>query len=275
MKLIEKKCPGCGASLKFDENDTSVTCEYCNKTLYIQRDEVKYNHLSDKNLERAYQFVDEYGKPLVKGVAAFSIGVFVVIFIVFIIVFVTVISKIFDNENINSNIDSYFDNYKEKAENTKSEYDFKLEEIDETSLKTFFDTAIVDLENLKVFATNGSDPDFSVSKKWSKVGAYLLVSKDTKSNILYTIITQTYKNNSTGKETVTYAAVEFKNLKYTDNGIINHSFVGFTRAPRLELVSGNVYSMVYGYNDLELLYNQLIRSKSGNYTIDASEGMDI
>ena len=275
MKLIEKKCPGCGASLKFDENDTSVTCEYCNKTLYIQRDEVKYNHLSDNNLDKAYQFVDEYGKPFVKGVAAISIGVFVVIFIVFIIIFVTIISKVFDNENINSNIDSCLDNYKEKAENTKSEYDFKLDEMDETSLKTFFDTAIVDLNSLNIFAIKEPDPDFSISKKWSNVGACLLVSKDTKSNILYTILTQTYKNNSNGKETVTYAAVEFKNLKYTDNGIINHSFVGFTRAPQLELVSGNVYSMVYGYTDLELLYNQLIRSKSGDYTIDASEGMDI
>ena len=57
MKLVEKKCPNCGAGLKFDENDTNVTCEYCNKMYYLQKDEKKiafnkYNHSLSNDIIR-------------------------------------------------------------------------------------------------------------------------------------------------------------------------------------------------------------------------------
>ena len=38
MKIIEKKCPGCGADVKFDENATKGVCEYCKKEFLIQKD---------------------------------------------------------------------------------------------------------------------------------------------------------------------------------------------------------------------------------------------
>ncbi len=41
MKLIEKKCPNCGAGLAFNESDKSVQCEYCKMNYEIKRDEKK------------------------------------------------------------------------------------------------------------------------------------------------------------------------------------------------------------------------------------------
>jgi len=38
MKLIEKKCPNCGASLSFDSTDKEVTCKYCNVSFEIERE---------------------------------------------------------------------------------------------------------------------------------------------------------------------------------------------------------------------------------------------
>lgn len=38
MKLIEKKCPNCGAELKFEKDETEVKCNYCNTSYIIQRD---------------------------------------------------------------------------------------------------------------------------------------------------------------------------------------------------------------------------------------------
>ncbi len=29
IRLIQKSCPNCGANLKFNVNDESVTCDYC------------------------------------------------------------------------------------------------------------------------------------------------------------------------------------------------------------------------------------------------------
>ena len=39
MKLIEKKCPNCGANLEFSETDKSCKCEYCHRSFEIERDE--------------------------------------------------------------------------------------------------------------------------------------------------------------------------------------------------------------------------------------------
>ncbi len=38
MRIVEKKCPGCGANIKFNENDSKITCEYCKKELLIEKD---------------------------------------------------------------------------------------------------------------------------------------------------------------------------------------------------------------------------------------------
>ena len=38
MRIVEKKCPNCGASLEFDENAKSCKCDYCKRTFEIERD---------------------------------------------------------------------------------------------------------------------------------------------------------------------------------------------------------------------------------------------
>lgn len=37
MKLVEKKCPNCGAGLSFDENAKSCKCEYCKREFEVER----------------------------------------------------------------------------------------------------------------------------------------------------------------------------------------------------------------------------------------------
>ena len=91
MKFVEKKCPNCGAGLKFDDGATSVACEYCNQTFYIQKDEKKYAKVDDAHLADAYKFVDEVGKPIVKAFAAAQIGMMIVPVIIFVIAFVAAV----------------------------------------------------------------------------------------------------------------------------------------------------------------------------------------
>ena len=47
MRLIEKKCPNCGASLEFNEDDRSCKCDYCKRSFVIERDE---NNKKEYNL---------------------------------------------------------------------------------------------------------------------------------------------------------------------------------------------------------------------------------
>ena len=39
MKLVEKKCPSCGAQLEFEPEDVKVKCEYCGH-IFLMDDEV-------------------------------------------------------------------------------------------------------------------------------------------------------------------------------------------------------------------------------------------
>lgn len=39
MKLIEKKCPNCGASLEFDDQAKSCKCSYCHRSFEIERNQ--------------------------------------------------------------------------------------------------------------------------------------------------------------------------------------------------------------------------------------------
>ena len=56
MKLIEKKCPNCGGSVEFNENDTSCKCEYCHRSFEIERDEKKEDQyvLNEKIINKMF-----------------------------------------------------------------------------------------------------------------------------------------------------------------------------------------------------------------------------
>ena len=58
MKLVELKCKNCGANLKVPENQTNITCEFCNTTFHLD-DEVQ--HIQYDNMQQSgYEF--EKGK---------------------------------------------------------------------------------------------------------------------------------------------------------------------------------------------------------------------
>ncbi len=84
MKLIEKKCPNCGAGLTFDENSTNVQCEYCKMNYEIKRDDTKID-----NPEEAYDLVK------VKKVASVFFTYFavssIISFVIFLLVFIFIV----------------------------------------------------------------------------------------------------------------------------------------------------------------------------------------
>ena len=54
MKLVELKCKNCGANLKVPENQTNITCEFCNTTFHLD-DEVQ--HIQYDNMQQSgYEF---------------------------------------------------------------------------------------------------------------------------------------------------------------------------------------------------------------------------
>lgn len=49
MRLIEKECPNCGAGVKFNEDDKSCKCEYCQREFEIERDKEDKKRFDPKN----------------------------------------------------------------------------------------------------------------------------------------------------------------------------------------------------------------------------------
>ena len=95
MKLIEKKCPNCGAELKFDKDDTEVKCNYCETNYEIQRDpsldELLKNAVDASNFILHKKMFTGYRK----GITIFTIIVFCFILCVFFIIFFNVFPRLF------------------------------------------------------------------------------------------------------------------------------------------------------------------------------------
>ena len=95
MKLVEKKCPNCGAKLTFEKTDKSVVCKYCNQSYEIERE----NNL-DELIEDGFdprEFVLKQFKTVTKTskyVTIFGVCIFIFIFIIFIIMFFRIFPSI-------------------------------------------------------------------------------------------------------------------------------------------------------------------------------------
>lgn len=93
MKLIEKRCPNCGAGLSFNENDKNVQCEYCKMNYEIKKDEEKQGTLSADEINLVE--VQKVGKyvmlyfilssiiPFILFCVIFGIALFVILKVVF------------------------------------------------------------------------------------------------------------------------------------------------------------------------------------------------
>lgn len=272
MKFVEKKCPNCGAGLKFDDGDGSVACEYCNKTYYIQRDEKKFAKVDQVHLGDAYRFVDEYGKPIVKAFAAIQIVMMVVPIVFFVIIAIFIGSVAFNafghqtgDLDLNDSSLVKDNSFQEQRKKIVT----KMSQIDEVSLQTFHDTSNTYLRNYTGSCVHGN---YSISTGWQSVGVYLLVGKETNKNVLYDVMSHTYKHKKTGKITTLYAAVKFDNLKLTENGIVNNDYMGYPEVPSYDMPE-DTFNGAYGYESVEKLYNQLVRSQSGEYTISATKDL--
>ena len=77
MRLVEKKCPNCGASIKFNNEDKEVECTYCHAHFDIEKDP------EDK-------IVDNFILHA-KTIRTMSKSIFIIAFIIIIIIMITFI----------------------------------------------------------------------------------------------------------------------------------------------------------------------------------------
>lgn len=247
MKLIEKKCPNCGASLEFSETAKSCKCDYCHRTFEVERDNNGIN--IDFNLSELEAPAKAMGKA------------FIIITIVFAIIFISVAVIIGISIN-NSRKD--FDNFvndSESGEKVNGKSDDKLvasniKDIDNSSLK------LLENETSSFTTAKGeSSTKYSYQSKDKEVYKYILAYKDKK-NYVFVVQKVLYINffNSDDRKTV-YIPIKFENVyskldQFEDSteNIIDGAKVD---APEFYLNDEKTSFVRGGYAD----YNQFVEEK--------------
>ena len=267
MKLVQKKCPGCGASLSFNENATKTKCEYCKQEIFIEK-ETK-DHLNGF-AEDVYQLSLEEFRQASKIHKISFYGVMIFIAAIFIM---AIFSFVFFFKDFNSLFngqakdfpmaESSVGNTNTSTENTplKKDYITEISQINESSLSKL---KIDSLNVLNHWTTTLQNPD---STKWEYVGMYLLVSK-TDYNELYMVYRRKYTVNN--KKVETYGAVSYTNLKLNGE-TISESLSGFPLAPMK--TSDDLKTIYFGYKSNEILFNEEIKPKINKYEVKATTGL--
>jgi len=262
MKLVEKKCPNCGAGLSFLEDDKGVVCEYCKKSYFIEKDEKK--DLEDENnIDNFFKLtLTEIEKKQTLGVVIFIMVIIFITVIAFLIIFNSIFMSIrndnFFDDSMNT-VNKDDDIYNEESFVT----DFK--DLDEMTLEIIHDDTRDRLDRLQEYIWDDYNKDI-----WRYAGKYLLVKKDGNGNELYNVYYKSYLGEKTNVKV--FAAVKYSNLKLSSEGLVLTSFNGQLFAPMLFINGGNS-SYVHGYLSDEEFYNKVLRSKSGDYYIKADIGM--
>lgn len=258
MKLIEKKCPNCGASLSFDKHDTDVTCEYCKKSYVIQRDEIKIeNNENSKtdNIEVHYNLVSF--KKRNKAVFLF-VYIVAIIFIISIISSFLIFSRVLFGMFESSNVHTTTNNNEIK----KDIYVTEFSQIDEKSLEIFHEESLKTLNSRKDSNYKGI-----TTGSWTYCGMYLLNKKNGNDNMLYDVFKRTVTTSEATFEV--YGAVKYRTLKLSEDNIVLNDFNGQFIAPMYMIG----YGFVYGYEDNNTLYNRELRELTGDYKVIATEGL--
>ena len=87
MKLIEKKCPNCGAHLKFDNSSKEVTCNYCNATFIIDKEN---DNLVDELSPEFINLQSKNVKTLTKIIIFITLMIFIIVIAIFIVTFLNI-----------------------------------------------------------------------------------------------------------------------------------------------------------------------------------------
>ncbi|MBQ8659395.1 MAG: hypothetical protein IJ475_00960 [Bacilli bacterium] len=267
MRLVQKKCPNCGATIDFDENIKKVKCAYCGQTYVIEKDNDMIKNQEDisKHLDDAFELVAKVQAPF----AAVSIFIFVFIFIIFIAMFIFNFTRISSHR---SELEEAFENnvientILEEVENPNLLVDFS--QIDDDTMATFHKETVKKL-NDSLFASTKS----LVISDWSYVGMYLIIDETFEDTDLIDVYEIKYKVK--GVEYHFYGGVQYYNLELNDDGFVVTNFGGSTLCPTYTL-NLSQYDRVFlsGYESLEELYNKEVREHmTSSYSIKYTDGV--
>ncbi len=262
MKLIEKKCPNCGASLEFDEKDKSCNCTYCHRSYEIEREETK------EDIEYKLKELQEITKKLGPSPIFFIIPVIIFVGFAFLIYSIFSFNVKTDHDNFEKNAKESKENYEKKVKESEEKYNKEKEEKEKIVLledaKDITDSALDNLDHEAVFAIKNAKGNtqktyFTIEeRKRDKV----YVAYKEGSNYFIAIYKVKYKDffNQSDMQTI-YVPLVYENVENP---------IGFYNvkvdAPEYYFTDAKD-TYAYGYASFDEAYNNVVKPLESEYTI--------
>ena len=240
MRLIEKKCPNCGANLEFDENAKSCHCTYCKRSFEIERD---LNDVDKFNL-----IYEKIHKPFK--------AIFIIPFVFAAVIFLIILfSIIFGFRSTSRSMEEEFN---EKSTEIKEKINEGEKIIKDASELTTENMDAIDrhCSSLLHQSTVGrSDTTYSYQTTGDPrlVKTYVAYKKDT--NYIISIYSVIYHNffNQSDQQTV-YVPAVIENVKKST------SFMTKAKNPAPEYYLNEDHSTyIYAYASAEDAYNGVVK----------------
>lgn len=245
MRIIEKKCPNCGANLEFNVGDKETKCKYCNTSFIIEDNNTNENKFSLDNINLKYIKTFTAVHMVITGV------IMIIIISTFIFVFYNVFRMITD-ESKSSEFSDFFEEVEKQKEKQEEKSKPKLEEIS-TELDNKFEKASKESDQ----KMKGLLTTYELLES-ERVGFYYL--KNSVSVKIIYVIKDTYSNGTETKEI--YKAFNFVGMSIDS--------ISTTPFKNSKVIKFNDMEFTYGYDSLEELYDNSVSNQIVGYKMVAT-----
>ncbi len=239
MKIIEKKCPNCGAQLTFEPEDTEARCNYCGQEFIIEKD------IKDETKKMSEELLAKHiklQKKMVGGVFAAQKIFLIIFFIVFIGIFVFSFKTVYNQISGTPSV--------------------KMEQIDQNTIDMIHSSSV---DTLKQWS---GLPTLYAKSNYESMGFYLY--KDTFYTKISDVYKITYTNKKSGQSIDIYTCVTYRDVNYK-NDTVTLNYDGSVTSNIISL-DESIFDTVHGYKTIEELYTkEILPSAEGK--VYATEGL--
>ena len=232
MRIVEKKCPNCGASLEFDENAKSCKCEYCKRSFEIEREN--------------NTFGGDYNYSLTEK----TFNVFLLISFIVVFVFIGFVAfMVFTNIH-----------FSETAKSSKLYTN--VEELSSYSLSAIDSKAPWNIENADVDLD-----EYSLDMQVKREKLYVAYNKKDKKNAIVAVYKATYKKLFNADSVTILVPIIYNNVEKNDVGTDLAFAECYVKGPEYYFnMEHSEYAL--GYKELDTLEKDIIEPlKKDGYKI--------
>ena len=135
MKIVEKKCPNCGANLDFKVGERDVTCAHCRRKYAVEYDGVDFSKLSEDAVNALKDIDINLIKPFAKFFKVYAGIIFGIAIVGIIFVFTILIfsfkSERQMNEEYQQQVQESQEEYQQRVQESQKEYQRNVQESQE------------------------------------------------------------------------------------------------------------------------------------------------